>query len=171
MRTYGLNTLTDAVALAESRRLILVVGARQREWNRWFHFEDGTTAFDPNSGFVMGMLAMFRYARGEAVPSFFVHDFIDSFLKLMFCGLANNTMALPPMRRMADKPWAHAWRLAELRLAVEGEERMDISQLAHLLGRKEEEVRDEIHKVYPETADEVPHAYLQSVMRILSGQE
>ena len=107
---------------------------------------------------------MFRYARGEDVPAFVVRDFIDELLKLMFGGLASPSFALPPFRRMQDKPWAIAWRAAELRLATEGGEDIDIPQLAHLLGVRAGMLADHIRSHFPESGELVPRAFLDEIM-------
>lgn len=130
------DILKDDMAYAECRRLLMVLSAQRRILSQWL---GETTApadipLNEDSAFVSGMLAMFRYARGEQVPTVIVQDFRDELLKVMFSGLASGAFALPPFQRMADKPWAVAWRLAEIRLAFEGYESTDVSQLAHLLG-------------------------------------
>jgi len=150
--------------MAECRRLAQVIWARQRDYAQWLGHDEPARTFDENCGFVSGMLAMFRYARGESVPPFVVRDFIDELLNLMFCGLASNTLALPPFSRMRDKPWASAWRLAELRLAIEAGETMNISQLAHLLGMPASELKSQICQQFPDAGDDVPAAFIQSIV-------
>ena len=128
--------LSDNSAHAEAKRLSLVIMARRDELDAWI----GIPRLEPQpqpsqeSCFHAGMLALFRYARGEAVPSFIVRDFLDDLLKLMFCGLASPSMAVPSFERMGDRPWAHAWRMAELRLVREEKQDVDTPTLAHLLG-------------------------------------
>lgn len=130
-----LTDLSDSSAHAEARRLALVIMARREGLDAWL----GIPRLEPQpqpsqeSGFQAGMLALFRYARGEAVPAFIVRDFLDDLLKLMFCGLASPSMAVPSFERMGDRPWAHAWRLAELRLVCEEKQDVDTASLAHLL--------------------------------------
>ena len=132
--TDHLDELTDVAAVAEARRLAQVLWARQKQHSQWLGQEEPIHVFDENCGFVMGMLSMFRYARGEQVPSFLVRDYMDELLNLMFCGLASNVLALPSFNRMQDKPWALAWRRAEIRLIIEAAEPVEVSRLAHLLG-------------------------------------
>ncbi|MBQ1266605.1 MAG: hypothetical protein IIY06_07540 [Proteobacteria bacterium] len=128
--------LSDSSAKAEAKRLSLIIMARRDTLDAWI----GIPRVEPqpmpaeDSGFHAGMLALFRYARGEAVPAFIVRDFLDDLLKLMFCGLASPSMAVPSFSRMGDRPWAHAWRLAELRLVREEKRDVDSATLAHLLG-------------------------------------
>lgn len=132
-----LNELSDEAARAECRRLILVLNARRRKENAWFGCDDGPQlSFDENSAFVTGMCALFRYARGNAIPAFVVQNFLDEFLTLMFAGVASGVLALPKFEKMADKPWALAWRAAELRMTLERDENAQIalSDAAHLLG-------------------------------------
>ena len=136
-----LNDLNDEAARAECRRLILVMNARRRRENAWFGCDDRQPlTFDENSAFVTGMCALFRYARGNAIPSFVVKNFLDEFLTLMFAGVASGVLALPKFEKMADKPWALAWRTAELRMALEQDEnaQIPISDAAHLLGTTRE---------------------------------
>ena len=163
--TNRLNDLTDTAAIAECRRLAQVIWARERDYDQWLGQTETQHEFDENCGFVSGMLAMFRYARGEAVPPFIVRDFINELLNLMFCGLASNMLALPGFNRMQDKPWAIAWRTAELRLALETDEPMEISQLAHLLGMSGTELKKQIQMQFPEADTLVPREYIQSLMR------
>lgn len=132
--TDHLDELTDIAAVAEARRLAQVLWARQKQHAQWLGQEEPIHVFDENCGFVMGMLSMFRYARGEQVPSFLVRDYMDELLNLMFCGLASNVLALPSFSRMQDRPWALAWRRAEIRLIIEDAEPVEVSRLAHLLG-------------------------------------
>ena len=128
--------ISDNSANAEAKRLSLVIMARRDELDAWIGIPriEPQPQPSPDSGFTAGMLALFRYARGEAVPSFIVRDFLDDLLKLMFCGLASPSMAVPSFSRMGDRPWAHAWRLAELRLIREEKQDVDPPTLAHLLG-------------------------------------
>ena len=163
-----LNELTDEAAIAECRRLLFIISARKRELAQWFGDDDAhTIAFEENSAFAMGMISMFRYARGMDIPPFVVRDFIDELLKLMFGGLASGSFALPPFRRMTDKPWAIAWRVAELRLAAEGGEDIDIPQLAHLLGTKPAELADHIHAHFPDAESLVPREFLDEIIEAL----
>ena len=163
-----LNELTDEAAIAECRRLLFVISARKRELAQWFGDDDAhTIAFEENSAFAMGMISMFRYARVMDIPPFVVRDFIDELLKLMFGGLASGSFALPPFRRMTDKPWAIAWRVAELRLAAEGGEDIDIPQLAHLLGTKPAELADHIHAHFPDEESLVPREFLDEIIEAL----
>lgn len=142
-----LTEFTDVAADAECRRLLMVLSAQRRQQNAWFDIEDsGTLVFHPDAAFGAGMRALFRYARGEAVPYVIVRDFLDELLNLMFCGLASNQLALPPFSRMADKPWALAWRMAELRMAWEGCETMDVPQMAHLMGVRQEVLLTQIEE-------------------------
>jgi hypothetical protein len=160
-----LNELTDESAIDECRRLLFIISARKRELAQWFGDDDAhTIAFEENSAFAMGMISMFRYARGMDIPPFVVRDFIDELLKLMFGGLASGSFALPPFRRMTDKPWAIAWRIAELRLAAEGSETIDIPQLAHLLGTKSAVLADHIHAHFPDAGTNVPQAFLDEMI-------
>ncbi len=164
------NDLSDTAAKAECKRLLIAVSSQRSLQNRWFsQNSSGTIEFDENSAFVMGMNALFRYARGEAVPPAIVMDFLDDLLKLMFCGLANNTMALPPFKRMSDRPWAIAWRLAELRLAFEGHESMDASQLAHLLGVPQNTISTQLTDAGYEPDQPIPEAFLKDVYDTLKN--
>ncbi len=131
----SLSDLSDTAALAEAKRLSLVIMARRDKLDTWIGVPSSSPAPKPdeNSGFTIGMLAMFRYARGEDVPDAIVRVFIDDLLELLFCGLASPSMALPSFRRMEDRPWAHAWRAAELRLIRSAHEDTDTGTLAHLL--------------------------------------
>lgn len=163
------SDLCDQSAIAEAKRLLLTISAQRRVQNQWFGIEEcANIEFEENSGWCMGMLALFRYARGEAVPPFIVQDFIDELLKLMFCGLATNTMALPPFKRMQDKPWAIAWRLAELRLAMEGEIEMDVSQIAHLLGESASTIEHQLCEKGFSPEEAVPKAFLDEIFQALS---
>ncbi len=145
MTTCSNQDLTDVAAKAECRRLLLVISAQRRIHNQWFgEDEPAQINLKEDSAFCFGMISMFRYARGEDVPAFVVQDFIDELLKLMFCGLATDQMALAPFKRMQDRPWAVAWRLAELRLAMEGYGELDVPGLAHLLGEKRQSVEQKL---------------------------
>ena len=130
-----LHCLDDAAARAEACRLAATAHARWAKHATWFGFTE-PDAQPPleDSPFAVGMLALFRYARGEAVPPFIVRSVLDDLLELLFGGLASPALGLPPWRRMGDRPWALAWRAAELRLLVESEEPVEASVLAHLLG-------------------------------------
>lgn len=163
--TDRLNDFSDIAAIAECRRLAQVIWSRERDYAQWLGQTESMHEFDENCGFVSGMLAMFRYARGEAVPPFIVRDFINELLNLMFCGLASNMLALPGFNRMQDKPWAIAWRFAELRLALETDETMEISQLAHLLGIPASELKMQIKERFPDVQDIVPGEYIKSLLR------
>ncbi len=163
------SDLSDQSAIAEAKRLLLTISAQRRVQNQWFGIEQcANIEFEENSGWCMGMLALFRYARGDAVPPFIVQDFIDGLLKLMFCGLATNTMALPPFKRMQDKPWAIAWRLAELRLAIEGAIEMDVSQIAHLLGEPVSMIERELSEKGYSSEGAIPEAFLYEIFQALS---
>lgn len=131
----SLRDLSDTAALAEAKRLSLVILARRDKLDAWIGVPLQIPTPKPNedSGFTIGMLAMFRYARGEDVPAPIVRTFIDDLLELLFCGLASPSMALPGFRRMEDRPWAHAWRAAEIRLICAEKEDTDAGTLAHLL--------------------------------------
>ena len=136
------NDLSDVAAQAECRRLLMVIHAQRRVQDAWFGREDtAPLEFDENSAFAMGMTSLFRYARGLNVPAPIVQSFRDELLKLLFCGLASNAIAMPSFRRMGDRPWAHALRLAELRLAIDGEEEIEFAGLSHLLGVSQNELR------------------------------
>lgn len=160
-----LNKLTDENAIAECRRLLLVIQADRNVQNDWFGAPPQSLPFDENSAFARGMTAMFRYARGEAVPPIIVKDFIDTFLSLMFCGHASNSLALPPFKRMHDKPWAAAWRLAELRLAFETDDPVEIPQLAHLLGISQAELIAQIGS----PCQEVPREFIQTLYETIKA--
>ncbi len=159
-----LNELTDASARAEALRIYNIIIARHRQEMSWL----GQTPMEKqnlseDSAFMNGMLALFRHARGEAVPAPIVMDFTADLLKLMFCGLANNTMALPPFKRMEDKPWAIAWRLSELRLGLEGEIEMDVPQLSHLLGESPKVIRERLEERGISSSDAVPPVFLEEI--------
>lgn len=159
------NFLNDDMAYAECRRLLLILSAQRRVQSQWFGEESSPAdiPFNKDSAFVSGMLALFRYARGEQVPPVIVQDFRDELLKIMFSGLASGAFALPPFRRMADKSWAMAWRLAEIRLAFEGYESTDVSQLAHLLGISQTALAQQlIAHGYDPNAD-IPVSFLQEL--------
>ena len=130
-----LSDFSDTAALAESKRLSLVILARRTKLDDWTGLERETITPKPseNSGFTTGMLTLFRYARGEDVPATLVRSFLDDLLELMFCGLASPEMALPSFSKMGDRPWAHAWRAAEIRLVVDEQEPVETPTLAHLL--------------------------------------
>lgn len=135
LRGERLAELSDKAAVVEAQRILTVIMARRHQVNRWLGI-DGfePIAYDENSGLAMGMLALFRYARGENVPPPLVQSFLDELLTLMFTGLASGAMALPPFNKMQDRPWALAWRIAELRLAIENGMDLDTEQFAHLMG-------------------------------------
>lgn len=163
--------LSDLAAQRECKRLLQIMTAQRRSQNHWLNKEDPKPLiFDENSAFANGMRSLFRYARGEFVPPPIVMDFIDELLKLMFCGLASNTMALPPFERMSDRPWAIAWRFAELRLGIEGHETLDISQLAHLLGVPPATLRQRLEMVGFCDIDVVPEAFLKEMYQALIGE-
>ena len=159
------DALSDAAAFEECRRILKIVSAQRRLHAQWFG-EDavpGEIACNEDSAFAQGMLAMFRYARGMAIPAVIVQDFRDELLRMMFCGLASGTLALPPFRRMADKPWAMAWRLAEIRLALEGHETTDLSQLAHLLAMPQNALACELAARGYDPMQPIPAEFLQKV--------
>lgn len=163
-----LNDLTDESAKSEARRILSIIAARRRHESDWTG-QNSSEDFTLNeaSAFFNGMLALFRHARGESVPSPIVMDFTDDLLKLMFCGLANNTMALPPFKRMEDKPWATAWRFSELRLGFEGEIEMDVSQLSHLLGESPQIIRSQLIEHGFSSSDIVPSIFLKEIYEAL----
>ena len=161
-----LNELTDDTALAECRRLLNVIQADRAVQNSWLGAPQEQLPFDENSAFVRGMTAMFRYARGEAVPPVLVKDFIDTFLTMMFCAHASNSLALPPFRRMQDKPWAAAWRLAELRLAFETDDPVEPQQLAHLLGIQTADLCAQIGA----HCSEVPRNFIQKLYETIKAE-
>lgn len=167
-----LTEFTDMAADAECRRLLMVLGAQRRVQNAWFGCESvGTIEFKADAAFTGGMRALFRYARGEAVPYVIVRDFLDDLLNLMFCGLGSNHLALPPFSRMADKPWALAWRVAELRMAWEGHETMDVPQMAHLLGIRQTELLAQIESQGMSLTDgNVPRGFLQQMLDKLNSE-
>lgn len=136
--------LTDASAYAECRRILLAVNGARAGISHWFNDEARAMAWDENCAFCSGMLGLFRYARGESVPRAIVRNFLDMFLSLMFCGLASGAMALPPFAKMADKPWAVAWRVAEIRLSMEEMQPMPVANLAHLFGMGANEIENDI---------------------------
>lgn len=130
-----LSDFSDTAALAEVKRLTLVIMARRTKLDNWIGVTQDLCKPQPatESGFSSGMLSLFRYARGEDVPAFIVRDFLDDLLELMFCGLASPEMALPSFSNMNDRPWAHAWRAAEIRLVIDEAEPVETPTLAHLL--------------------------------------
>ena len=143
MEVRNLSSLDDNAALAECQRLRKVVVARWQQHATWF----GLEAVDPAqatefSGFELGMLALFRYARGEAVPPPLVESFIDELLTLLFAGIASGVLAIPPWHRMEDRPWAHALRLAELRLCLIKGEAVERKTLCALLGLSADELAE-----------------------------
>lgn len=159
------NDLSDNAAIAECRRLLLVVSAQRRVHDDWFGHENaGPIEIEENSAFCMGMLALFRYARGQNVPASLVQSFRDDLLKILFCGLASNTMAIPSYRRMSDRPWAHALRLAEMRLAFSGTETIDWNRLAHLLDVKLTDLLSQFPDLEVSAEDVVP----PEVFRVLT---
>ena len=167
-----LNQLSDDAAKAECKRLLLIVSAQNQILAQWFGQNDPAQyAFNEQSAFCMGMLSMFRYARGEDVPPPLVLDFIDELLKLMFCGLATDQMALPPFKRMMDKPWANAWRLAELRLALEGHQIMDIPTLAHLLGEKQAVLAQRLIQNGFDPTDPIPPCFIQEITNAIEAAQ
>ena len=169
--TSKLTDWTDEAAMAECRRLSQVIWSRQREHARWLGQDESPHIFDENCAFVTGMTAMFRYARGEEVPAFIVKSFIDELLVLMFCGLASNHLALPGFNRMQDKPWATAWRMAELRLMLEGEEEIEKGTLAHLLGISVQALEERIHRAFPERTDpNIPNDFIRSILMNLRDE-
>ena len=167
------NPLDDNAALTECRRILFIISARRRVENKWFgqESEPSDIPLNEDSAFVSGMLAMFRYARGEDVPPAIVQDFRDVLLNLMFTGLASGALALPSFRRMADRSWAIAWRLAEIRLALEGHETTDVSQLAHLLGVTQNVLAQQlIARGYDPNAP-IPAAFLQDLYAELNKSQ
>ena len=172
-RTERLRDLTDESARMEARRLVTVVVARRRMLDSWFGVTSPEVVeYCEDSGFAAGMLALFRYARGEAVPGVLVEDFLGDFLTLMFCGVASGAMALPSFRRMGDRPWALAWRAAELRLALASGEDLDVTQFAHLMCVGVSEVQEALALRGVEVAGGmVPHGVLVSLVEALSGGE
>ncbi len=136
MSTRHLHCLDDQAALAEASRIRAATAARWCEHATWFGLDCATPESNQrqHSGFDVGFLALFRYARGQDVPPFIVRAFLADLLNLMFAGLASGAIALPKWDKMADRPWAYAWRLAELRLCAEDPQEMNADELAHLLG-------------------------------------
>ena len=165
--------LTDLCAQAECRRLLLIVNARRRQEAQWFgHDSVSLFEYDENSAFVCGMVSLFRYARGEAVPPVLVESFLDTFLNMMFCGLASGVLALPSFKKMEDRPWAMAWRLAEIRLALEGMRPVDTHQLAHLLGVTASELARDMVRYGDGGKGAVSSSYLHALFeRLLRGEE
>lgn len=142
MSVRRLDTLDDSAARSEAQRLFLVASARWEKEQGWFNVpaQRKQPADDGASPFEMGMLAMFRCARGEDVPGFIVRNFIDDLLTLMFAGLGSGVLAIPGWQKMADRPWALAWRLAETRLDLADGERVKLEDLALLCGLEVAEV-------------------------------
>ncbi|MDX9719440.1 MAG: hypothetical protein RBU37_01740 [Myxococcota bacterium] len=136
--TRHLLSFDDQAARAEATRLAQVVRQRWLKHADWLGLRAGEAdpVDDGPCPFELGMLAMFRYARGDNVPPFIVRSFIDELLELMFAGLASGALALPSWQKMEDRPWAAAWRAAELRLLLESEDAPELQQLAYLLGVK-----------------------------------
>lgn len=163
LRGEKLSELSDKAAEVEARRLLTVIMARRHQMNHWLGI-DGfePIAYDENSGLAMGMLALFRYARGENVPPPLVASFLDELLTLMFSGLASGAMALPAFNKMQDRPWALAWRAAELRLAVEAGNELETEQFAHLLGISPISVREGLVQRGVTDTSHVPTAVLRS---------
>lgn len=130
-----LTSLDDDAARAEALRLSRVALARWRQHAEWMGFEvPGEHAEQERPHmFESGMLALFRYARGEDVPEMVVEDFLDQLLNLLFAGLASGALALPRFRKMEQRPWALAWRLASARLMISSEQPVDLTELAHIL--------------------------------------
>ena len=162
-----LKDLTDAAALSEGKRLIKIALARRSDLARWFGIDESLPLeCDENSAFLMGILALFRYARGQEVPPTLVRSFLDQFLVMMFTGLARGAMALPPFHRMGDRPWAHAWRAAEIRLAVEEDEALEISEFAHLMGMSVSELEDLITANGFANDGSVPKALIEAMLKL-----
>ena len=91
-----------------------------------------------------------------------VRDYLDSLLDLLFAGIASGVWALPPFEKMGDRPWAHAWRRAEIRMALETGEPMPVGQMAHLLGVTPDALRRSIALAtgHEAAGDVVPRDYL-----------
>ena len=157
--------LDDNTAIEECKRLLAIISARRRLDSSWYGEETPTQEipFNPNSGFVSGMLAMYRYARGESAPAVVVQDFRNDLLRLMFGGLATGAYALPTFERMAEKSWANAWRLAELRLAIEGHEITVVPQLAHLLGITQNALSKQLTARGFDPDENIPPVFLQTI--------
>ena len=139
-----LTDLSDIAAESECRRLLIVVNARRKRDNAWFNYDEAPIVYDDDSAFVVGMKSLFRYARGESIPPFVVRDYLSLLLDLLFAGIASGALALPSFRKMGDRPWAHAWRRAEIRMAFETDDPMPVSQMAHLLGISVDDLRTQI---------------------------
>ncbi|MFA5625479.1 MAG: hypothetical protein WC966_10575 [Bradymonadales bacterium] len=162
LRGESLRELSDKAAEIEARRLLTIIIARRHQMNRWLGIDAFEhIVYDENSGLAMGMLALFRYARGENVPAPLVQSFLDELLALMFTGLASGVMALPPFNRMQDRPWALAWRVAELRLAIEQKIHIESKQFAHLLGVSPIVVREGLQQRGISDTSHVPADVLQ----------
>lgn len=159
-----LNDLSDTVAESESRRLLSVINARRKKDDTWLNHTSTPIAFDENSAFVVGMKTLFRYARGADIPPFVVRDFLDDLLDLLFAGIASGVLALPSFQKMADRPWAHAWQRAEIRLAFETDSPITIPQLAHLLALSPQQLRIDIAQHIPNAPNDdlVPRDYLKA---------
>ncbi len=154
--------LSDKAAEAECRRLLSVIQARRKRDNAWFNHDGKPIAYDDDSAFAVGMKTLFRYARGMDIPAFAVRDYLDSLLDLLFAGIASGVWALPPFEKMGDRPWAHAWRRAEIRMALETGEPMPVGQMAHLLGVTPDALRRSIALAtgHEAAGDVVPRDYL-----------
>lgn len=163
-----LTDLSDIAADSECRRLLTVVQARRRRDNAWFNHDEPPIEYDDNSAFVVGMRSLFRYARGESIPAFVVRDYLEQLLDLLFAGIASGALALPSFKKMGDRPWAHAWRRAEIRMALEDDVPMSVSQMAHLLGVPPVDLRDRIVATMDEPieGDIVPRAFLELWLRV-----
>ena len=141
------SKLSDEAALAEAKRIIMVSKARWRQMADSFGIAEplqGPDEFKEDCPFARSLLAIFRYARNVDVPEFIVRSAIDELLTLMFAGLANGVMALPAFDKMADKPWAMAWRIAELRLIYNSPDPTDTATFAHLMGIPAANIKREI---------------------------
>ncbi len=166
-----LSELSDQAAIAEANRLIAVTAARFTAHARWMGLAyEGKEVVDAQSGFVVGMTALFRYARGESVPSPIVETFLDELLTLMFAGLGSGALALPSFQRMQDRPWAIAWRLAELRLFLERGEGMDRKQFAHLVGTREDEVASALERNHYPRDGKVPPDMLRAILLAIDSE-
>ncbi len=166
-----LTSLDDNAARLEGRRVATVALARWRQNADWLGYPHTQSApvNDGPSPFENGMLALFRYARGEDVPEVIVASFIDELLTLMFAGLASGALALPGFDKMRDRPWAVAWRAAELRLNASAHEPVSWSQLAHLLGADEPTLRATVGTLgYDSKAEAVSHKALVALLRAAS---
>jgi len=161
-----LDTLDDAAARAEARRLALVAAARWEKEQGWFNIPTQRTqaADDGASPFEMGMLALFRCARGEDVPGFIVRSFIEDLLTMMFAGLGSGVLAIPAWNKMADRPWALAWRLAETRLDLADGQSVKVDDLAVLCGLDGDDLESALRALSAPTSGLVAAAHARRIL-------